>query len=233
MSDSEQKQQPYQRTIRSFVRRQGRLTHGQEHALETHWPTFGIEYQKQSLNLEAVFGNKNPVTLEIGFGNGNSLAEMAAAAPERNFLGIEVHTPGVGHLLQRIGELGLSNLRLMHHDAVEVLKDQLQDDSLNRFQLFFPDPWHKKKHQKRRIVQSQFMDQIANKLQSGGKVHMATDWQHYAEQMAEVLEAHPLFENLADEGLYVPRPEERPLTKFEQRGQRLGHGIWDLLYRRM
>jgi len=230
MSNSEQT--PYQRTIRSFVRRGGRLTHGQAHALETLWPTFGIEYQQQPLDLSETFGNDHPVTLEIGFGNGNSLAEMAAATPEHNFLGIEVHTPGVGHLLQRIGELGLSNLRLMHHDAVEVLNDQLQDQSLDRFQLFFPDPWHKKKHQKRRIVQPTFMDQIANKLKSGGMVHMATDWQHYAEQMSEVLEAHPLFENVASEGLYVPRPEERPLTKFEQRGQRLGHGIWDLLYQR-
>jgi tRNA (guanine-N7-)-methyltransferase len=218
------------RAIKSFVLRQGRVTRAQEEALENLWPVFGITAADTPLDLPSLFGRIAPITLEIGFGNGDSLAQMAAAAPERDFIGIEVHTPGVGHLLKLVGEQGLQNVRVMNSDAVEILQKRIPVGSLNRVQLFFPDPWHKKKHNKRRIVQAPFAALIASRLQTGGVFHMATDWQPYAEQMAEVLGNHPDWRNLAENPPYSPRPESRPLTKFEQRGLRLGHGVWDLCY---
>lgn len=223
----------HHRTIRSFVKREGRLTSGQARALETVWPHYGIEASEQPLDWRGVFGNDHPVTLEIGFGNGASLAQMAAAAPEHNFLGIEVHRPGVGHLLMEIERRGLENVRVMCHDAVEVLQRQIPDASLDRVLLFFADPWPKKRHHKRRIVQTAFADLIADKLKPGGVFHMATDWENYAEHMLEVMEPHPRFRNQAGPGQFAPRPDYRPLTKFEQRGLKRGHGVWDLLYERI
>ncbi len=220
------------RRIRSFVRREGRLTAGQERALQHLWPLYGLEADGRQLILSRIYGRQAPVTLEIGFGNGESLATMAAANPTENFLGIEVHRPGVGHLLQEIEGRGLNNLRVMCHDAVEVLESQIQDDALDRVLLFFPDPWHKKKHHKRRILQTTFIDLLARKLRPGGLFHMATDWQDYAEHMLAEMEQAAAFRNLAGKGQYAEKPHYRPTTKFERRGQRLGHGVWDLLYQR-
>ena len=218
--------------VKSYVKREGRLTKGQEKALEEHWPTMGIEYRNDTISLVEVFDREAPVVLEIGFGMGKSLVEMAAAAPEKNFIGIEVHKPGVGACLGDAGELGLSNLRVMEHDAVEVLKNMLPNESLSRLQLFFPDPWHKKRHHKRRIVQAEFVELIRTKLAIGGHLHMATDWEPYAQHMAEVVNNNSAYTNTAAEGDYVPRPDYRPITKFETRGQKLGHGVWDLIYER-
>lgn len=218
--------------VKSYVKREGRLTKGQEKALEEYWPTMGIEYRNETISLVEAFDRDAPVVLEIGFGMGKSLVEMAAAAPEKNFIGIEVHKPGVGACLGDAGELGLSNLRVMEHDAVEVLKNMLPDESLSRLQLFFPDPWHKKRHHKRRIVQAEFVELIRTKLAIGGHLHMATDWEPYAQHMAEVVNNNSAYTNTAAEGDYVPRPDYRPITKFETRGQKLGHGVWDLIYER-
>jgi tRNA (guanine-N7-)-methyltransferase len=182
--------------------------------------------------LSELFGREAPVVVEIGFGMGKSLVEMAAASPEKDFIGIEVHRPGVGACLGDAGELGLTNLRVMEHDAVEVLKNMLPQESLSRLQLFFPDPWHKKRHHKRRIVQAEFVELIRTKLAIGGHLHMATDWEPYAQHMAEVANANEGYTNTASEGDYVPRPDYRPITKFETRGQKLGHGVWDLIYKR-
>lgn len=223
---------PIQRKIRSFVMRTGRMTEGQKLALEKGWPKFGLEHNNGQLNLEELFGRTTPVVFEIGFGNGDSLAEMATAHPEADFIGVEVHTPGVGRLLHHILDGELSNLRVFREDAIEVLHDCIPDHSLDSVQLFFPDPWHKKRHHKRRIVQPEFAQLLHTKLVKGGTFHMATDWQNYAEHMLEVMDAAPGFENIAGAGCYQPsRPSHRPETKFEQRGQRLGHGVWDLIYR--
>jgi tRNA (guanine-N7-)-methyltransferase len=242
MTVSEPSEGKFLRSIRSFVLREGRLTAGQQRAFDELWPRFGIGgepdedldwHGETALDLAAIFANDHPVTLEIGFGNGDSLAEMAAAAPERNFIGIEVHRPGVGHLLLKIEELGLTNLRVMRKDAVQVLGHALAPASLDRVQLFFPDPWHKKRHHKRRILQPELVPLLARVIRPGGLFHAATDWQDYAEHMLAVLTAaSDLFENVAGPGNYTPRPAERPLTKFEQRGHRLGHGVWDLVFRR-
>jgi len=221
-----------QRAIRSFVLRQGRLTKGQERAFELSWPTLGIDYAAKPLDWSVVFGNENPVHIEIGFGNGESLAEMARQNPDRNYLGIEVHGPGVGHLLMRLEAFECTNVRVCQHDAIEVLRDMVPDHSLRGLYLFFPDPWHKKKHHKRRIVQRSFLELLHNKLAADGFFHAATDWEPYAEHMLEVLnESADLFSNTATND-FVERPEERPLTKFEQRGIRLGHGVWDLIFKR-
>ena len=218
--------------VKSYVKREGRLTRGQEKALEEYWPTMGIDYCDTSISLSELFGREAPVVVEIGFGMGKSLVEMAAASPEKDFIGIEVHKPGVGACLGDAGELGLTNLRVMEHDAVEVLKNMLPEASLSRLQLFFPDPWHKKRHHKRRIVQAEFVELIRNKLAVGGHLHMATDWEPYAQHMAEVANSNKGYANTAPEGDYVPRPDYRPITKFETRGQKLGHGVWDLIYER-
>ncbi|PWC13939.1 tRNA (guanosine(46)-N7)-methyltransferase TrmB [Brenneria corticis] len=221
------------RRIRSFVRRQGRLTNGQQQALDNYWPVMGVEYQSEPLDMAALFGRDAPLVLEIGFGMGASLVTMARQHPEQNFLGIEVHLPGVGACLSSAQEAGIDNLRVMCHDAVEVLETMIPDGALSMVQLFFPDPWHKARHNKRRIVQTPFVELVLGKLKVGGVFHMATDWEPYAQHMLEVMSAVAAYRNLSDNNDYVARPESRPLTKFEVRGQRLGHGVWDLMFERV
>jgi tRNA (guanine-N7-)-methyltransferase len=220
------------RKIRSFVRREGRLTTGQQRALQDLWPRFGLETDTR-LDLDTVFGRTAPRTLEIGFGNGDALLTMAANQPETDFIGIEVHRPGVGRLLRELEQRTLTNVRVIREDAVPVLGDCLPDDCLDRLLLFFPDPWHKKRHHKRRIVQPAFIELLARKIKHGGILHMATDWENYAQHMLEVADQSVAFRNCAGSGKFSPRPDYRPVTKFEQRGQRLGHGVWDLLYERI
>jgi len=222
----------FKRTVRSFVLRQGRLTKGQELALKTAWPIYGIERGDTPLNLAELFEQEAPITLEIGFGDGVSLATMAANAPNKNFIGIEVHRPGVGRLLHLINEKGLKNVRVMDDDAVEIIKHRIPALSLDCVQLYFPDPWHKKRHNKRRIVQTEFVSLIAEKLKQGGIFHLATDWEEYAHHMAEVMEASSKFKSVSDSP-FSPKPESRPTTKFETRGLKLDHGIWDLLYKKL
>lgn len=217
------------RQIRSFVLREGRLTAGQQRALDELWPSKGLDPQ-QPLDPQAVFGRQAPLVVEIGFGMGQSLVQMAQAAPDQDFIGIEVHTPGVGACLMAMQQAQLSNLRLYRHDAVEVLKHCIAADSLSAVQIYFPDPWHKKKHHKRRLIQPALVELLVQRLAVGGHIHLATDWQHYAEHMLEVLKAQPELQNQSPTGDYLPRPDNRPLTKFEQRGHRLGHGVWDLLF---
>ncbi|MCA6972660.1 tRNA (guanosine(46)-N7)-methyltransferase TrmB [Pectobacterium carotovorum] len=221
------------RRIRSFVRRQGRLTNGQQLALDNYWPVMGVEYQTELVDFNALFGRDAPVVLEIGFGMGASLVTMAAQHPEQNFLGIEVHLPGVGACLAAAQEAGISNLRVMCHDAIEVLMNMIPDGSLSMVQLFFPDPWHKARHNKRRIVQVPFVQLVQSKLKVGSVFHMATDWEPYAQHMLEVMTSVTEYRNLSNNNEYVERPESRPLTKFEARGQRLGHGVWDLMFERI
>lgn len=221
------------RPIRSYVLRMGRLTDGQQRAFDEYWPRFGLSHSDGSLDYAAVFGRDAPRVLEIGFGMGQSLVAMAAAAPATDFIGIEVHRPGVGKLLHSMEAEGVENIRIYCHDAVEVLRDCVPPASLDTIQIFFPDPWHKKRHHKRRLIQPAFAEQMVVYLKPGGILHLATDWENYAEQMLEVLSATPGLENTAGAGSYAPKPESRPLTKFEQRGERLGHGVWDLLFRRM
>lgn len=221
------------RRIRSFVRRQGRLTKGQQHALDHFWPVKGVEYQSEPVDLPTLFGRDAPVVLEIGFGMGASLVSMAQANPQQNFLGIEVHSPGVGACLSAAEEAGVENLRVMCHDAVDVLNHMIPDNSLRMVQLFFPDPWHKARHNKRRIVQLPFAELVLRKLKLGGVFHMATDWEAYAEHMLSVMNDIAGYKNQSETRDYVPRPASRPLTKFEQRGQRLGHGVWDLMFERI
>jgi tRNA (guanine-N7-)-methyltransferase len=219
-----------QRHIRSFVMRRGHLSDGQKRAYETLLPHWGIAYRNAPLDYESVFGRRAPVVLEIGFGMGDSTAEIAAAQPHTDFLGIEVYTPGVGSLLRKIEERGLQNLRIVQHDAVDVLRDMVPPESLAGVHLFFPDPWPKKRHHKRRLLQPAFVSALATRIAPGGYLHCATDWEDYAGQMLEVLSAEPLLENTASG--YAPRPDHRPPTKFEQRGLRLGHGVRDLIFRR-
>jgi tRNA (guanine-N7-)-methyltransferase len=228
MSEKQQQQRP----IRSYVLRQGRLTPGQRGAFERLWPAWGIDvHAGQLLRPQELFGNDRPVIVEIGFGNGESLLQYALHHPQINYLGIEVHRPGVGHLLLKIEETGVRNIRIICDDAAAMLK-ALPNDSLAGVMLFFPDPWHKKKHHKRRILQPDFIAEIARLISDQGIFHAATDWEDYARQMLQTLSRSSRFENLAGEGNFSQRPAERPLTKFEQRGQRLGHGVWDLLFRK-
>ena len=230
MSTDETPPSAQHRPIRSFVLRAGRMGSGQVRALGTLAPRFVLPYQAQTLDCAAVFGRRAPLTLEIGFGMGDATAAMAAAHPEMDFIGVEVHPPGVGALLQRIDERQLSNLRIVQHDAVEVLQHMLTPGSLAGVQVYFPDPWHKKRHHKRRLIQPPLVALLAARLASGGVLHCATDWQDYAEQMLQVLGDCPALENTA--AGFAERPEMRPMTKFEARGMRLGHGVWDLLFRR-
>lgn len=232
MDNKEENQKPvYMREIRSFVKREGRLTPGQDRILAESPYLVRPEMLENGLNLDQLFGRENNQrTLEIGFGNGESLATMAEAALDRDFLGVEVHRPGVGHLLLEVEKRGLTNLFAVNEDAVELLKHQIKDESFDRVQIFFADPWHKKKHHKRRLVQNEFVTMLAKKMVKGGILHLATDWQHYAEQMIEVLSEHPDFENCYED--YAPRPDFRPKTKFEARGERLGHGVWDMMFKR-
>lgn len=227
-----EEQKPLRR-VRSFVVRAGRMTEGQQRALEQNWPQYGLELAQGVLNYAEVFGREAPVVLEIGFGMGDSLIEMARRAPEKDFIGIEVHPPGVGRLLARAAEEGLNNIRVYCDDAVEVLDQCIPDASLDTVQLFFPDPWPKKRHHKRRIVQPEFAQKVRQKLKVGGCFHMATDWENYAEHMMEVMSAAEGYHNAAGEGAYSPQPEWRPVTKFQQRGERLGHGVWDLIFERI
>lgn len=222
----------YIRKVRSFVKREGRLTNAQARALEQHWPTLGLNHSDGMIDAATLFDNNNPVVLEIGFGMGKSLVEMAKNAPELNFIGVEVHKPGVGACIALATEQAVNNLKVYEHDAIEVLADCIPDASLTTVQLFFPDPWHKKKHHKRRIVSLAFVETIRQKLKIGGVFHMATDWQNYAECMLEDMNNSQGYRNLSDNNDYVPRPDSRPLTKFENRGQNLGHGVWDLQFER-
>jgi tRNA (guanine-N7-)-methyltransferase len=218
------------RAIRSFVRRAGRTTIGQARAFETLGPRFLVPFSPQPLDLPATFGRQAPTILEIGFGMGEATAHIAALMPEKNFLCCEVHEPGVGALLKRIGEQGLQNIRIVQHDAVEVLDRMLVADSLDGVHVFFPDPWHKLRHHKRRLIQPALVARLADRLRPGGYLHCATDWEPYAQQMLQVLGAEPRLANTAPD--FAPRPDYRPLTKFENRGLRLGHGVWDLVFLR-
>ena len=218
------------KTIRSFVVRAGRMTKAQRSAFELGWDAYGLRLADGAIELDAVFGRNNPKVVEIGFGMGGSLLEMVEAQPETDFIGIEVHPPGVGSLINAAQEKNISNLRVYLADATDVLNECFADGSLDRVQIYFPDPWHKKKHNKRRIIQPKFLQLIREKLRLGGVVHMATDWQPYAEQMLELVDEADGFKNMVQD--YVPRPDFRPLTKFERRGERLGHGVWDLMAER-
>ena len=218
------------KTIRSYVRRAGRTTTGQAKAFEEFGERYVLEYTGQPFHAEAAFGRSAPLILEIGFGMGEATAHIARVRPDDNFLCCEVHEPGVGALLKRIGEQGLQNIRILQHDAVEVIDHMLAPASLSGVHVFFPDPWHKTKHNKRRLIQPALVAKLAARLRPGGYIHCATDWQPYAEQMLQVLSAEPLLTNTA--AGYADKPDYRPLTKFENRGLRLGHGVWDLVFQR-
>lgn len=222
---------PLERPIRSFVLRTGRTTAGQARAFEAVGPQFLVPYKPERLDLEATFGRSAPTVLEIGFGMGEATAHIAATLAEKNFLCCEVHTPGVGALLKRISEQNLSNIRILQHDAVEVIDHMLAADSLDGAHIFFPDPWHKKRHNKRRLIQAPLIKKLVARLKPGGYLHCATDWQPYAEQILEVLGAEPTLKNTASD--YAEKPAYRPLTKFENRGIKLGHGVWDIVFERV
>jgi tRNA (guanine-N7-)-methyltransferase len=226
MSDIEKKH----RRIRSFMRRQGRATVSQKNALENLWDKYCLD-PTQSYHFAEVFQRQAPLIVEIGFGNGDSLAEMAVANPHLDYIGIEVHKPGVGRLMLLLEQKNLNNVRIYHHDAIEILEQKIPDHSLAGVQLFFPDPWQKRCHHKRRIVKPSFIDLVTKKLSAGGYFHTATDWEHYAKEMLTIISAHEKLINSSKTKNYCERPEYRPLTKFEQRGMRLGHGVWDLVFK--
>ncbi|HYR05073.1 MAG TPA: tRNA (guanosine(46)-N7)-methyltransferase TrmB [Gallionella sp.] len=219
------------RHIRSYVLRQGRVSPAQQRAVDTLLPRFGIPYAVQPLDLDQAFGRAAPKILEIGFGMGDSTATIAQMHPENDYLALEVHTPGVGNLLKLIDAQQITNIRIIQHDAVEVLRDMVVDESLSGVHIFFPDPWHKARHNKRRLIQAPFVARLVQKLKPGGYLHVATDWQDYAEQVLALLRTEPLLKNIAAD--YAPRPTYRPLTKFEKRGLLLGHGVWDLVFERV
>lgn len=218
------------RTIKSFVLRAGRMGPGQLRAIEQYGPQFLVPYQLQPMDASAVFGRNAPLILEIGFGMGDATAKIALARPQDNFLCCEVHEPGVGALLKRCGEQGIDNIRIIQHDAVQVLENMLVPEQLDGVHIFFPDPWHKARHHKRRLIQPAFVSRLITRLKPGGRLHCATDWQPYAEQMLQVLSAEPGLTNTAAD--YAPKPDYRPVTKFEHRGLKLGHGVWDLVFER-
>ena len=221
---------PRHRTVRSFVARAGRMTGAQERAWAELWPRYAVPDGDDALDFAALFGRDAPLTVEVGFGNGESLVALAAANPGRDFLGIEVHRPGVGHLMLRAEALGLANLRIACRDAVEVLERRVPDGSVSELLLYFPDPWPKKRHHKRRLLRPDFVHALALRLVPGGYLHVATDWEDYADEVLATLDAEPLLANTA--AGFAPRPAHRPLTKFEARGVKLGHGVWDLVFRR-
>ena len=218
------------RKIQSFVKRSGRLSKAQVIGLYELWPNYGVSLSDNQISFVELFLNSHDVTLEVGFGNGDSLLEMAIQQPKQNFLGIEVYEAGIGRLINEANKHQLSNLKIIKEDAVEVLQNHIPDDSLLKFQLFFPDPWHKKRHHKRRIIQTSFLDIHTKKLKTSGIVHIATDWENYAEYIMETLESHLHFKNTLGDHIYSLRPKHRPLTKFENRGQKLGHGVWDIIF---
>jgi tRNA (guanine-N7-)-methyltransferase len=224
-------QTQHPRAIRSFVTRAGRLTDAQQRALAELWPKYGVAFEGVPLNLDALFGRSAARVVEIGFGNGDHLAARAASHPEQDHIGVEVHRPGVGRLLLAIHERGLTNLRIVCHDAVAVLEEQIPPRSLDEVLILFPDPWPKKRHHKRRLIQSAFVAMLTERLKAGGMLRLATDWQPYAQQMLEVLDAVPQLSNVAADERFMPRPAERDRTRFEARGERLGHQVWDLAYR--
>jgi tRNA (guanine-N7-)-methyltransferase len=223
---------PFHREVRSYVLRGGRLTEGQRKALDRLWPLYGIPGDGEALDFPVLFGNDNPVILEIGFGNGEATWRMASAHPRENYLGVEVHQPGVGHLLLKLEEHGVGNVRVACEDAVELLRERIPEASLAGVRIYFPDPWPKKRHHKRRIVQDAFIELLAGRMRPGGILHLATDWEPYAEHMIAVMHRSAGFENLSKEEDTCPRPEWRPETKYERRGERLGHRVFDLVYRR-
>jgi tRNA (guanine-N(7)-)-methyltransferase len=219
----------HHRSIRSYVLRQSHMTAAQQRAIDTLWPQFGLDYQETPADLNQAFGRRNRKILEIGFGMGTATAEIARRLPDDDFLAIDVHGPGVGNLLKLIDEQRIANIRVMRHDAVEVVENMLADGSLDGIHIFFPDPWHKKRHNKRRLIQAPFVAKLLPKLKRGGYIHLATDWEEYAQQMLEVLNGFPeALQNTAE--TYAPTPAYRPETKFEARGKRLGHGVWDLVF---
>ncbi len=221
------------RAIRSFVLRQGRQTEAQKRAFVDHWPRFGLDYRGERRAYDATFGRTNPLVMEIGFGNGEQLLFAAHNEPGKDFLGIEVHGPGVGRLLNGLAEIDARNVRVYQHDAVEVLRHEVKDGALAEARIYFPDPWHKKRHHKRRLIQPEFVGLLCDRLAVGGRLHLATDWENYAEHMWDVLDAEPRLRNIAGARGSVPRPEWRRQTHFETRGQKLGHGVWDLIYQRL
>ena len=216
------------RNIKSFVLRQGHMTAAQQRAIDTQWSKFGVDYRPHKIDLNSTFQRTAPKILEIGFGMGTATATIAQRLPEVDFLAIDVHGPGVGNLLKLIQEENISNIRVMRHDAVEVVNTMLDSDSVHGIHIFFPDPWQKKRHHKRRLIQRPFIEQLLPKLESNGYIHLATDWEEYAEQMLEVLSSFDELNNTADD--FAPKPNYRPETKFESRGKRLGHGVWDLVF---
>ncbi|OAI16487.1 tRNA (guanine(46)-N(7))-methyltransferase [Methylomonas lenta] len=218
--------------IRSYIRRQGRATAGQKLAMESYWDKYCLS-PEQDFDAEQSFGRQAPLIVEIGFGNGDSLAHMAAANPDFNYLGIEVHRPGVGHLMLLLEQRGISNVRIYHHDAIEILEQKIVDNSVAGVHLFFPDPWHKRRHHKRRIVRPSFLELLQKKLVTGGYFHAATDWKDYAKNMLATLSTDVSLKNSSPAGDYCPRPDYRPMTKFENRGLNLGHGVWDLIFTKL
>lgn len=221
----------YLRKVRSFVLRTGRLSDYQRDMMNNNWVNLGLDYQSSPFNFQEIFNNNNPVILEIGFGMGRSLVEMAEQNPDQNYIGIEVHTPGVGACIAYALEKGVKNLRVICHDASEILRDSIGDKTLGGLQLYFPDPWQKAKHHKRRIVQPEFISRVLTKLHPNGFIHFATDWENYAEHMLEVLRQFEAeLQNTSATNDFIPRPDFRPLTKFEERGHRLGHDVWDLYF---
>lgn len=234
MSEQEQVDKcDHQRKIRSYVRREGRFTPAQKLAYESLWPVYGLDVTSEKWDLSRLFGRQSDVFLELGFGDGRVLKMLSARHPENDYLGIEVHRPGVGRVMRELEEQGLRNVRVASEDGMEVLQRNIPEQSLAGILIFFPDPWHKKKHKKRRMIQPEFVHAAAQRLQQGGILHLATDWEDYAQQMLEVLSAEPLLKNTSVENTYVERPQSRPLTKYEQRGLRLGHGVWDLVFQRV
>ncbi|WP_314343092.1 tRNA (guanosine(46)-N7)-methyltransferase TrmB [Simonsiella muelleri] len=229
MTEQNQSNPEHHRSIKSFVLRQGHMTAAQQKAIDDNWKRVGVDYINQFINLNQIFERENPKILEIGFGMGTATAQIAQKLPEKDFLAIDVHGPGVGNLCKLISEQQLTNIRVMRHDAVEVVENMLSDNSLDGIHIFFPDPWHKKRHNKRRLIQIPFIEKLLPKLKQGGYIHLATDWEEYAVQMLEVLSSFP--KQLANTATdYAPTPNYRPETKFEARGKRLGHGVWDLVF---
>jgi tRNA (guanine-N7-)-methyltransferase len=221
------------RHIRSYVRREGRFTPAQRSAFDSLWPIYGIDAGAEQWQFSEIFGRQSDVFLELGFGDGRALKKLAALHPENDYIGVEVHRPGVGRLMRELQQEGLNNVRVVCEDGKAVLENNIPLDSLAGISIFFPDPWHKKKHHKRRLIQPHFVHLAASRLRPGGVLHLATDWQDYAQQMLQVLSAEPQLQNIHLENSFVERPDSRPLTKYEERGLRLGHGVWDLVFRRV